>query len=133
MSQREQSMSKQLLAAALIAVLAGGAGFALGTKQGTTLKSLADSYIGTAGHTKTYISVATFLRKGDAPGALKLLDAMINAGALRLADVPPNLDADAQTHPECFGGNPAVSPSAMRATSNPRVESDALASLTRTR
>jgi hypothetical protein len=92
-------MSKRLVITAVTAaVLAGAVGFVIGTKQGASSEALSDSYIGTAGHTKTYVSVAIFLRKGDTTEALKLLDAMINAGAARLADVPPNLDDDARNH-----------------------------------
>ena len=77
-------------------VLGGVVGFLVGTQQSGRSEALSDSYIGTAGHTKTYVSVATLTRKGDTAEALRLLDAMVNAGAARLADAPSDLDNDAR-------------------------------------
>ena len=92
-------MFKRLMMTAVVAgVLGGLVGFVVGTHQSGRSEALSDSYIGTAGHTKTYVSVATLTRKGDITEALRLLDAMINAGAARLADVPSDLDNDARAH-----------------------------------
>ena len=90
-------MFKRLLMMGVLAVVLGGLiGFVVGTHQTGRSEALADSYIGTAGHTKTYVSIATLIRKGDTAEALRLLEAMINAGAARLADVPSDLDTDAR-------------------------------------
>ena len=91
----------RLIAVIAIAAAVGGVGgFWLGLNQGADRAALADSYIGTAGHTKTYVSVASLVRKGQSREALKLLDAMINAGASRLAHVPVGLDDEARQQVE---------------------------------
>jgi hypothetical protein len=87
-----------MITGVLAVVLGGLVGFVVGTHQSGRSEALSDSYIGTAGHTRTYVSVATLMRKGDTAEALRLLDAMINAGAARLADVPSDLDTDARGH-----------------------------------
>jgi uncharacterized membrane protein YeaQ/YmgE (transglycosylase-associated protein family) len=90
---------KRLMVTAVVAVVLGGlVGFFASTQQSGRSGALSDSYVGTAGHTKTYVSVATLIRKGDTTEALKLLDAMINAGAARLSDLPPDVDNDARAH-----------------------------------
>ena len=92
-------MLKRLMMTTVVAAALGGlVGFTIGTHQGGRTEALSDSYIGTAGHTKTYVSVATLVRKGDTAEALRLLDAMIKAGAARLADAPSDLDNDARAH-----------------------------------
>ena len=88
-------MSK-VLVGVVAAVFGGVLGYAVGVKQTAASMDLSESYIGTAGHTKTYVSIAQLLRKGDTAEALKLTDAMVNAGASRLATVPPQLDNEAK-------------------------------------
>lgn len=85
----------------IIAVIAGAAlaatGFAVGTRFGGA-EVLSDSYIGTAGHTKTYVSIARLLRKGETTEALRLADAMIEAGVILLKEPPSQLDSQARTY-----------------------------------
>ncbi len=85
----------------IVAVIAGAVlatiGFAVGTRYGDT-EQLSDSYIGTAGHTKTYVSIARHLRKGETAEALKLADAMIDAGVILLKEPPSQLDSQAKTY-----------------------------------
>jgi hypothetical protein len=85
----------------IVAVIAGAAGMAIGFVAGARhggSEQLSDSYVGTAGHTKTYVSIARYLRKGDTSEALTLADAMINAGVTLLKEPPSRLDDQAKTY-----------------------------------
>jgi len=92
-------MSKQLILVGVIAgVLGVAVGHLVGLKSNGALRDLSDVYVATAGHTKTYVSIAHLLRKGNHPEALKLADAMIDVGTSWLSPVPRELDAEDKVH-----------------------------------
>jgi hypothetical protein len=92
-------MSKQLMLVGVIAGVIGVAiGYLVGLRSNGALRDLSDAYVATASHTKTYVSIAHLLRKGNHHEALKLADAMIDVGTSRLTPVPQQLDAEDKVH-----------------------------------
>ncbi|HYL25687.1 MAG TPA: hypothetical protein VEV21_14960 [Burkholderiales bacterium] len=90
-------MSKQLMLVGVVAAVLGGAiGYVAGLRTGAA-NDRSGTYIATAGHTKTYVSIARLLRGGNPQEALKLADAMIDVGASWLSPMPHELDAEAKT------------------------------------
>lgn len=85
-----------------IAAIAGAAGlaigFAAGARFGDDTNQLRESYFATAGHTRTYVSIARYLRKDEPAEALRLVDAMIAAGASRLSEPSSKLDRQTRTY-----------------------------------
>src|SRR5437899_2463984 len=92
-------MSKRLILVGVIAGVFGvAAGYLVGLRSNMTLRDRSEVYVTTAVHTKTYVSIAHLLRKGNHQAALKLADAMIDAGDSWLSPVPRELDADDKAH-----------------------------------
>lgn len=95
----EFKVSKQLmLVSAIAAILGVAVGYLVGFRSIGAFRDLSDVHRATASHTKTYVSIAHLIRKGNQQGALKLADAMIDVGASSLNPVPQELDAEDKAH-----------------------------------
>jgi hypothetical protein len=95
----EVKTSNQLMLVAVIAAVLGVAlGYLLGFRSSGALRDPSDVYVATASHTKTYVSIAHLLRKGNQQEALKLADAMIDVGTASLNPVPRELDTEDKAH-----------------------------------
>src|ERR1700756_2497931 len=92
-------MTKQVMLVGVVAAVLGVAvGYLAGLRSGGALRDLSDLYVATAGHTKTYVSIAHLLRKGNQHDALRLADAMIDVGTSWLKPMPRELDAEDKVH-----------------------------------
>lgn len=92
-------MSKRPILVGVIAGILGvSAGYLVGIRSNMTLRDRSEVYVATASHTKTYVSIAHLIRKGNHREALKLADAMIDVGTSGLSPVPQELDAEDKVH-----------------------------------